>query len=115
MRQRKNDMEENIKRLIRTAFTPDACPNSQIKTRVFTLLLDQMRKRPAMIMFPDSVVGILGLILISIAFYIASQIALAGTSFTAAPSLMIMAIWLLPNLLVLPAAGIVILLRRRHG
>jgi hypothetical protein len=108
-------MEEKIKRLIRTTYTPSARPNSQVKTRVFNLLLDQMRKRPATIMFPDSVVGILSLILISIAFYIASQIALAGASFTADPSLMIMAIWLLPNLLVLPAAGIVILLRRRHG
>jgi hypothetical protein len=61
------------------------------------------------------IAGTLGLILLVVATIFICQITLAGSSIKTDPALMVMATWLLLNLILIPIAGVVIVIRRQYG
>lgn len=114
MKEKEYDLErENIAHLIRTSYSSDARPHPQTGEQIYRKLFAYSQKRFAPVEFPDIAVGAMGIILVLVAVYITHQL-MAGTSYAAHPTFLLIAIWLVLNLLVLPVAGVVIVIRRQH-
>lgn len=115
MKEKEYDLErENIARLIRTSYGSDARPHPQTGEQILRILSAHSQKQFAAVEFPDAAVGAMGIILVLVAAYVVLQL-MAGISFAAQPTFLLMVIWLVLNALVLPAAGVVIVIRRQHG
>ena len=108
-------LEENITRLIRAAFGPEARPSRQTVERTLQSLLALIHARSAAVAFPDAAVGVLGGMLVLIASWLAIQLAFTGTSMLSIPALLAMAAWLTANVALLPVASILILIMRQRG
>jgi hypothetical protein len=115
MKEKEYDLErENIAHLIGTSYSSDARPHPQTREQIYRILFAHSLKRFAVVEFPDAAVGALGIILVLVTAYVIFQL-MAGTSFATHPTFLLLATWLVLNLLVLPAAGMVIVIRRHNG
>ena len=102
--------EENAARLIGAALGPDARPSPATRSRAFAQLLAESRRlHPAT--FPDRALALLIGALALMAAWVAVQG--AGDSEPGA-MLVVVAVVLAVNLVMVPVAGAVIILRRRH-
>jgi len=115
MNEEGNCVEENTARLVRAAYGPSARPSPQASERVFRLLLGHVKERPATPSFPDAALVALGALVAAVAVCVAAQVVLPRASLGASPSLLAAAMMLVLNLAWVPVAGIVIVMRRRHG
>ena len=114
MKEKEYDLEkENIAHLIQASYSSDARPHPQAGERIYRILFAHSQKRFAIIEFPDTAVGAMGIILVLVAAYATIQL-MAGKSYATHPTFLLMIIWLVLNLLVLPVAGVVIVMRRQH-
>lgn len=114
MKEKECDLEkENIAHLIQASYSSDARPHPQTGERISRILLIHSQKRLAIVQFPDIAVGVMGIILILVAVYVTLQLML-GKSYATHPTFLLMIIWLVLNLLALPLASVVIVMRRQH-
>jgi hypothetical protein len=116
MKQEEFEIEkENISLLIQAAYGSDTRPHPQVREQTYTILKIHSQRRFPVDEFPDVAVGALGIILFAVLICFIIQTTLTGVSIFANPSLLIMAIWLFLNLILLPVAGAVIVIRRQYG
>ena len=116
MKHNETDIEqENISRLIRASYSSEARPSQEAKEQTYRILKRHVQNRLLWVDFPDMVVGALGFTLVAAVIFFIYQITLAGSSIMTDPALMVMATWLLLNLILIPIAGAVIVIRRQYG
>lgn len=107
--------EENTARLIRAAYDPSARPTAEASEGTYHLLLAHVRGPMAVDGFPDLVVGLLGGMLAIAVVWLSVRVVWGGASFSADPALWSVGVWAIVNLSVVPVAGVVILIGRKHG
>ena len=111
----KSDMHHldgNTGRLIRAALGDKARPSPELRLQMFELLI--RRRYLQFQAFPDPVLAVLGsLFVVAALFWIGSSLTLSSTT-SASASLHLIRFVGIINLVVLPFAGIVIILRRRR-
>jgi hypothetical protein len=106
-------LEENTKRLLRAALGSEARPSPKVRTRTFMLLTRLARtKTPA---FPDTALALLGCLVFIGAVWLAGRCISLDSITAALTSSHLLAILLALNLIVMPFAGLVIILRRRSN
>ena len=106
--------EENIVRLIQAGFGNEARPNPHLKTRALRALIDEIRKDITPEPFPDLVIVALGGILTFAAVWFTSLILYRGVGVIDSGAITILFAWLGVNLVLSPATGLLILIRRRN-
>lgn len=102
--------EENTARLIGAALGPDARPSPAARTRALAQLLSESRRLHAAT-FPDRALALLIGALALMAAWVGGQGAGGGEQ---GAMLVVAAAVLAVNLVMVPVAGAVIILRRRH-
>lgn len=105
-------LDENTGRLIRAALGDKARPSPELRLQTLELLI--RRRYLQFQAFPDPVLALLGSLLIFAALYwTGSSLTLSSTTSASASLQLIRFVGIL-NLVVLPFAGIVIIIRRRR-
>lgn len=105
--------EQNTALLIRAAMGPDARPAAGLRRSMLRRLL-QERARSAPVAFPDAVLALLGGLLLAAAGFMVWLAGQGGGSAAANPALLLAAVALGLNLLLVPVAGLVIVLGRKR-
>jgi hypothetical protein len=106
-------VEENVTLLIQAALDPSARPAAGLRRSVLRRLL-QEAARSAPVAFPDGVVVLLGGLLLAATGILAWLLAQGAQPLAANPALMLPALGLALNLVLVPAAGLVIVLGRKR-
>jgi len=105
--------EENTARLIRAAMEPGARPSAGLRQSMLQRLL-QEPARSTPVAFPDAVVVLLGGLLLAAAGVLAWLVVQGSPPLAANPALLLPAVGLALNLVLVPTAGIVIVLGRKR-
>lgn len=105
--------EDNAALLIRAAMGPEARPSAGLRRSVLRRLL-QEASRSAPVAFPDGAVVLLGGLLLIVAGALGWLLAQGDQSLAANVALLLPALGLALNLVLVPVAGIVIVLGRKH-
>ena len=108
-------LEQNAARLIRAAYGQPTHPTPEAGKKLFRLLLGHIRGRRATPGFPDVAIVVMGGLLALVAGCLAIQALLPSSLRIGDLSLLATAAWLVLNLAVVPVAGIVVVMRRKHG
>ena len=106
-------VQENTARLIQAAMGPDARPAAGLRRGMLRRLLAE-RARSAPVAFPDAVVVLLGGLLLAATGALAWLLARGTWSPATNPALLLAAAGLVLNLVLVPVAGIVIVLGRKR-
>jgi hypothetical protein len=105
-------LDDNTGRLIRAALGDKARPSPELRLQTFELLI--RRRHPQLQPFPDPVLALLGsLVIFATLYWIGSSLTLSSTASAFASLQFIRFVGVL-NLIVLPFAGIVIIIRRKR-
>jgi type VI protein secretion system component VasF len=106
-------LEENTRRLLRAALGSSARPNPEARKQAIDMLANHLRARRTS--FPDVVLAALGfLAILAVLWWIGSSLDVASVTIAEASIRLVRLAGIL-NLLVLPFAGLVIILRRRSN
>jgi hypothetical protein len=108
-------LEDNIARLIRAGYGPEVRPNARVRERVFARLASQVRSGSAAAEFPASIIGLLFGALGLMAIWLAAPMIGVAARVTSVPSIAIVSAVLLVNLVSVPVAAIIIVIRRRYA
>ena len=115
MDERERYLEDNTARLIRAGFSAEARPDTLTAEETWRCLTAQLHAKHTAVAFPDWTLIILAGILALMAAWLASQTFVGGVSIAMSPSLIVIALVLTLNLVSVPIAGIVILIRTRYA
>lgn len=115
MNQDNHDLQENTARLIRAAFGPEARPDPQTSREVLGRLVTQLRVGQTAVPFPERTLGLLAAALVLMAVWLASHMIGSTPAVTAAPAGPVIASVLFLNLAFVPAAAVLIVIRRRYA
>jgi hypothetical protein len=107
--------EENVARLIRAACGSHVRPTPSARQRALQMLLANTRARSTQADFPDLVVSLLGVAWMVTAVWLGARTVAGDLSLWANPGLLPVAVLLVLNVAVVPAAGIVIWKGRQNG
>jgi hypothetical protein len=109
----KPGFEENLSRLMHAGLPPDARPGAETRAEVFRRLVEITRARADSRSFPDHLVVAIAAAIVLVAAWLVGRMAgqglpAAGLAATAFVLIVVL------NLAMVPLAGVVIVLRRRH-
>jgi hypothetical protein len=115
MKVEEDHLETNISHLIQAAYGPSSRPSRQARDRVFCLLHENVRAVRKLATFPELVLALLGGSLVALgAWWIASTIA-GPLAISRNPYMGLFVAVLVINLIFVPAAGTLVVVRRRYG
>ena len=106
--------DENLARLIQAGFGPESLPDLRARARVFQCLAEHLPGRQSAAIFPQGILLALVGILILLAVCLAAQPHWTGIPPSMSLPNLIVGIVLILNLVFIPIASIVIVLRRRY-
>lgn len=108
-------VEENIARLIEVGLGPQARPEPTIRGQTWRLLKAQLYERRDVPAFSNTALAVLTGILTVLAVWLIGQVQAASGPVHLSLSLILVALLVTANLLWVPIAGILIVIRRRHA
>lgn len=109
----KQGFEENLARLMRAGLPPDARPAAGKRAETFQRLVEISRAHADSRTFPDHLVVAIAAAVVLIAAWLAGRTAGQGLP-PAGPAVTAFILVVILNLAMVPIAGFVIVLRRRH-
>lgn len=110
-----NRQEANVARLIRAGFGPASRPSPHAGEQAFRRLVIEWRAQQAGAGFPDRIVVLLTGVLLLMGAWLTVQVVGPGVSpLTAVPAIVVVGL-LAANLVLVPVASLVIVLRRRYA
>ncbi|HEY4761664.1 MAG TPA: hypothetical protein VIH42_13880 [Thermoguttaceae bacterium] len=107
-------LEDNLARLIQVSYGAESRPNLGAHERTFKYLADNLHSRQSAAVFPEQIVVALVGMLILLAAWLVSQVDWTGMRLSTTLPCLVVACVVLLNLLFIPIASIVILIRRRY-
>ncbi len=106
--------EDNIARLIQPALAPEARPDPLTREQTWRRLETLLHAKRTPTAFPDWALVVLAGILALMAAWLANQIFAGDVSMAMSPSFIVIALLLAFNLVCMPIAAVVIVIRRRY-
>ena len=111
MKTNQEHLEENTKRLIRAALGGGAQPSPKVRSRSLALLTRQVLRKPSA--FPDMALAMLGGLALIMAGLCAARYASLDSIEAALTPTHLVTVVLAFNMVTIPFAGLVIIMRRR--
>ena len=108
-----NIEEENLEKLLQSAYGLQARPDPLKKAATLRTLAEAAKPQITPSEFPEKALALLTLLLVGVGFWVLFQVASGSFMANQDEALEVMALFVLANLLLTPVAGFLIVARRR--
>ncbi len=109
-----DQIEDNLARLIQVSFGTASCPAPAAREHTFQYLADNLHRSQSAVVFPERIVVALVGMLILMAAWLVSQVDWTGMRLSMTMPCLVVACAVFLNLLFIPIASIIIVIRRRY-
>lgn len=109
-----NHIDDDVARLIQVSFTAESRPDPSARARTYQYLVGHLRKRRSVAVFPERIVIVLVGVLFFLTGWLIAQVDWTGIRLNTRLLYLVIASAVFLNLLFIPTATIIIMIRRRY-